>query len=192
MQWRCCLFVDVALSIYLFLGLRYISRSLTLKLGISMIRPKKIKGLFSLLAWKLGGSVGRSFFFFLNFFIHLFIFFKIQVQKQYNIIHVCESLGMQSLRIGLILVLEGVVFHYIWLKYLFGTVTINSDNLFWIFLFKNTKLSIKGTPTCSSQASTVLWDLQIAGREEFGYVLRGDYTLLLSNFVSDIIFKLVH
>ena len=28
------------------------------------IRPKKIKGLFALLAWKLGGSVGWSFFFF--------------------------------------------------------------------------------------------------------------------------------
>ena len=29
-------------------------------------------------------------------------------QKKYNIIHVCAFLGMQSLRIGLILVLEGV------------------------------------------------------------------------------------
>ena len=38
------------------------------------------------------------------------------MQKKYNIIHVCEFLGMQSLRIGLILVLEGVVFHYIQLK----------------------------------------------------------------------------
>ena len=65
------------------------------------------------------------------------------MQKKYNIIHVCEFLGMQSLRIGLILVLEGVVFHYIWLKYLFGTVTIYSNILFWTFLFKNTKLSIK-------------------------------------------------
>ena len=66
------------------------------------------------------------------------------MQKNYNIIHVCEFLGMQSLRIGLkFLVLERVVFHYIWLKYLFGTVTIYPDNLFWTFLFKNTKLSIK-------------------------------------------------
>ena len=33
-------------------------------------------------------------------------------------------------RMGLILVLEGIVFHYIWLKYLFGTVTLDSDILF--------------------------------------------------------------
>ena len=45
------------------------------------------------------------------------------MQKKYNVIHVCEFLGMQSIRIGLILVLEGAVFHYIWLKYLFGTVS---------------------------------------------------------------------
>ena len=35
------------------------------------------------------------------------------MQEKYNIIHVCEFLGMQSLRISLILVLEGFVFHYI-------------------------------------------------------------------------------
>ena len=43
---------------------------------------------------------------------------------------VCEFLGMQSPRIGLILVLEGIVFHYMWLKCLLGTVTIYSDILF--------------------------------------------------------------
>ena len=43
---------------------------------------------------------------------------------------------MQSLRIGLILELEGVLFCYIWLKYLFGTVTIYSDILFNIFVKK--------------------------------------------------------
>ena len=47
-----------------------------------------------------------------------------------NIIHVCAFLGRQSLRIGFILVSEGIVFHSIWLKYLFGTVTIYSDILF--------------------------------------------------------------
>ena len=57
-----------------------------------------------------------------------------------NIIHVCVFLGMQNLRIGLILVLEGIVFHYIWLKYLFGTVTIHSDILFLTFLFKKYKI----------------------------------------------------
>ena len=52
------------------------------------------------------------------------------------------GVGMQSLRIGLILVLEVVVFQYIWLKYLFfGTVII--WHLLLIFLLKNTRLSIK-------------------------------------------------
>ena len=37
---------------------------------------------------------------------------------------------LMNARIGLILVLEDIVFHYIWLKYLFGTVTIDSDILF--------------------------------------------------------------
>ena len=37
---------------------------------------------------------------------------------------------LMNTRIGLILVLEGIVFHYIWLKYLFATVTIDSDILF--------------------------------------------------------------
>ena len=58
------------------------------------------------------------------------------MQKKYNIIHVCEFLGMQSLRIGLILVLEGVVFYFIWLKYLFGTVIIYSDFILNIFVWK--------------------------------------------------------
>ena len=47
-----------------------------------------------------------------------------------NIIHVFALLDMQILRIGLILVLEGIAFFYIWLKYLFGTVTIDFDILF--------------------------------------------------------------
>ena len=51
--------------------------------------------------------------------------------------------GMQSPRIGLILVLEGVVFHYIWFECLFETVTIYSEILFEHFLFKNGKLRIK-------------------------------------------------
>ena len=57
-------------------------------------RPNK--GLSAHLAWKLGGSVGRSFFFSK----------KIWMQKKYNIINVCVFLSMQSLRIGLILVLK--------------------------------------------------------------------------------------
>ena len=38
-------------------------------------------------------------------------------------------MGMQKLRIGLILVLEGVVFHYIWLKYFFGKVPLQSNRV---------------------------------------------------------------
>ena len=49
---------------------------------------------------------------------------------------VCAFLSMQSPRIGLILVLEGVVFHYISFKCLFGTVTIYSDILFYHFCLK--------------------------------------------------------
>ena len=37
---------------------------------------------------------------------------------------------LMNARIGLILVLEGIVFHYTGLRYLFGTVTIHSDILF--------------------------------------------------------------
>ena len=50
-------------------------------------------------------------------------------------------LSMQSPRIGLILVLEGLVFHDVWLKCLFGTVTI--WHFIWTFLFENAKLRIK-------------------------------------------------
>ena len=49
------------------------------------------------------------------------------MQKKCNIINVYEFFDMQSLTIGLILVLEVVVFQYICLRYLFGTVTIYSD-----------------------------------------------------------------
>ena len=80
------------------------------------LRPKKIKGLFALLASKLGGLIGRSFF-----------FFNLDTD---GIQYVCAFLGIQTLKIGLILVLEGIVFHYIWLKYPFGIVTIYSDILF--------------------------------------------------------------
>ena len=64
----------------------------------SIIRPRKMKGLFALLAWK-SGLLGWIFF-----------FFWIWTQKKCSIIHVCAFLDMQSHRIGLILVLE-VVFH---------------------------------------------------------------------------------
>ena len=49
-----------------------------------------------------------------------------------NIIHVCAFLGLQSLRIGLILVLEGILFHYIWLNAFLGQLLqcIYSDILF--------------------------------------------------------------
>ena len=70
------------------------------------------------------------------------------MQKKYNIIHVYEFLGMQSLRIGLILVLEGVVFHFIWLKYLLGTVITCSDIYFEHFCLKiQNEVSKKKKPT---------------------------------------------
>ena len=75
----------------------------------------KIKGLFAFLAWKLGEQVGQSFFFF-------FFFWLIRTQKKCNFINVCAFLGMQSLRIGLILVLEMVVFQYIWLNTFLGQI----------------------------------------------------------------------
>ena len=56
---------------------------------------------------------------------------------------VCAFLGMKSPRIGLILVLEGVVFHFIWFKCLFETVTIYSDKLFEHICLKMQKLRIK-------------------------------------------------
>ena len=65
-----------------------------------------------------------------------FFFFKFLTQKKCSVIHVCSFLGMQSPRIDLILVLEGVLFHYSRLKCLFRTVTIHSDILFEQFCLK--------------------------------------------------------
>ena len=58
----------------------------------SHFRPKKIKGLFALLARKSGGSVGRCFFFQSGFGSNA------EMQKC-NTIHMCALLGMQNLRI---------------------------------------------------------------------------------------------
>ena len=63
---------------------------------------------------KLGGSVHQSFFF----------FFNLDTEKC-SIIYECVFLGIQRHKIGLILVLEVVVFHYIGLKSLLGTVTLH-------------------------------------------------------------------
>ena len=45
---------------------------------------------------------------------------------------------LMNVRICLILVLGNIVFHYIWLKYIFGTVTIDSDILLhnWVYIKK--------------------------------------------------------
>ena len=88
------------------------------------IRPKKIKGLYALLAWKREGSVGWS-----------PPPLLLWMQKKCNIIHMYALLGKQSLRIGLILVLEMVVFQYIWLKYLFGTVLYYDILTFYFNIF---------------------------------------------------------
>ena len=71
-----------------------------------MIRPKKIKALFAF-SLKIG-RVCRAIFFFFFFFTYLFFFFfftYINLDTE-EIIHVCSFLGMQSPRIGLLLVLE--------------------------------------------------------------------------------------
>ena len=69
-----------------------------------MARPKKIKRLACPFGLKIG-RVGRSIFFFLNL--------DVEEIQYYSCVCI---LGMQSFRISLILVLEGVVFHFIWLK----------------------------------------------------------------------------
>ena len=101
------------------------------------VRSKKIIRFVCPFGLKIG-RVGRSIF----FFCFCFCFFKFWTQKKCNVIHMCAFLGMQSPRVGLILVLEGVVFHYSGLKYLFGAVTIHSDIYFNNFV-KNAKLRIK-------------------------------------------------
>ena len=64
-----------------------------------LMRPKKIKYLFALLAWKLGGSVGQFFFFF---------FFNLDAEEMQYHSRVHALLGTQSLRIGLTpVLLEG-------------------------------------------------------------------------------------
>ena len=61
-----------------------------------------------------------------------------------SFIHVCAFLGMQKLRIGLIPVLEGVVFHYIRLKYFLWGKFLYILTFCWKhFVFKNTQLRIK-------------------------------------------------
>ena len=75
-----------------------------------------MNGLFALLVSKLGGLLGRIFFF----------FFK-SGHTWYAISFMCVHFWpCKPSNIGLILVLDGIVFHYIWLRYIFGTVTIYS------------------------------------------------------------------
>ena len=127
-----------------------------------VLKPKKIKGLFALLAWKSGGSVDQFFFCFVFVLIFvcfvlfcLFCFcfcfcfcfvcfcFCLTMDTEEMQCHSCVFIlgHTQSPRIGLILVLEGVVFHYSRLKCLFGTVLYYT---FWHFvltiLFENAKL----------------------------------------------------
>ena len=107
----------------------------------NLIRPKKIKGLFALLVWKLGGSV--SWFFFL----------LIWTQKKCSIIHVCSFLGIQSPRIGLILVLEGIEFHLVKLPFLgqlLHTLTFCSNSFVWKCKIDNQKKKKKSQPLFSN------------------------------------------
>ena len=67
---------------------------------------------------------------------------------------------MQSLRISLILVLEGVVFHYVWLKCLFETVTIyRHENCFGQ---KTLKIFLKNRKQCEIRVNELklVWKLK--------------------------------
>ena len=85
-------------------------------------KPKKIKGLFALLAQKSGGSVGRY-----------LKKKKIWVWKKCNTIHVCAFLGMQNLRIKVNLGVERGLYS-IWLKKLSGTI-IKKILTFYVNIF---------------------------------------------------------
>ena len=91
------------------------------------------------MAWKLGGLVGRSCLF-------CFVLFFPQSRSRRNTILFMWRVNSWACRASELVwswCWKGCVFHYIWLRYLFRTVTIYSDILFWTFLFRNTKLSIK-------------------------------------------------
>ena len=76
---------------------------------------------------------------------------------------------MQSPRIGLTLVLEGVAFHYIWLKCLLGTVTIYFDILFWYFCLKMQKL--KKTKTKTKKTHNLYFPILWVGRKRANFFL---------------------
>ena len=79
-------------------------------------RPQKIKGLFALLAWKSRGLVGQSF----------ILFFLKSGHRRNAVSFMCvHSWARRALE--LVLVLDWVIFHYIWLKCLFVTVLY----IFW-------------------------------------------------------------
>ena len=85
----------------------------------------------------MGGLIGWSFFFF-------FFFLNLEAEEmQYDIIYVC-TFCMQSLIIGLILVLEVVVFQYFWIMYLFlGQLLYIYWSSFLNCLLKNTNWASK-------------------------------------------------
>ena len=104
-------------------------------------RPRKIKGLFALLAWKSGGSVGRSLSRSLFFFFFFFLNLDTWEMQYYSC--VC-LLGHAQPRIGqLIVVVVGGCIPLYLVKVPFG----ESYYIFWhfnlTFLFKNAKLRIK-------------------------------------------------
>ena len=86
----------------------------------------KIEGLFALLTSNLGGSVGQP------------LFFPKSGHRWHaiSIIFVCAFVGMQTLKTGLILVLEGIVFHYIWLKILYWVTNYIFWHIILTFFFK--------------------------------------------------------
>ena len=127
----------------------------------SHIRPKKIKGLFVLLAWKLGWSVG--WFFFLN------------LGHRWYDYHSCVCILGHADPKNWSDPSVGTYFLKIFstrLEYHFGTVTIYLDilpRIILTFLVRNTKLSIqkKKNTKQNKQKKTPLFS-NILGRSEKG------------------------
>ena len=97
---------------------------------LSNVRPKKIKGLFALLAWKLRWP-GRSIFFFFFFFLNKSGHRRNVVSFMYVHSWACRTPNWFSLGCW-----RRFVFHYIWSKCLSGTVNIYSDVLLKHFSLK--------------------------------------------------------
>ena len=111
------------------------------------------------------------------------------MQKKYNIISCVWILGHAEPQNWF----DPSVGRVVWLKYLFGTGTIYSDILFWTFLFKNTKFSIKKKKrkkkpkTETTLAFPIFWAGRKRANKHFfkRYNQREKVLLLLSAVILD-------